>query len=62
MQKQEEYLIQVGKVIIYDWKKIQKETGDIKAKSGYQKGNSHRITNLITFKKLLQNNIDKTSK
>ncbi|WP_342638569.1 hypothetical protein QU600_000363 [Orientia tsutsugamushi] len=40
----------------------QRETWDKKAKSEYQKGHIHRVIDLIAFKKLLQNNTDKTSK
>ncbi|KJV72735.1 hypothetical protein [Orientia tsutsugamushi] len=43
-------------------RKYKEKQWNIKAKSEYQKGHIHRITDLMAFKKLLQNNTDKTSK
>jgi transposase len=40
----------ISRSIIYDWKKLKQDTGDIQAKTGYQHGHSHKITDLAAFK------------
>lgn len=52
----------ISRKVIHDWRKLQKETGDIKAKLGYQKGHSHSVTDLEAFKKFLEENSDKTGR
>jgi transposase len=47
---------------IYDWRKQFKKTGNISPKTGYQKGHSHKITDLDAFKKFVEENSDLTSK
>ncbi|WP_108784418.1 IS630 transposase-related protein [Wolbachia endosymbiont of Bemisia tabaci] len=36
-------IFKVGRATIYRWKKIKQSTGNIKLRSGYQKGHSHII-------------------
>ena len=52
----------ISRKVIFDWKRLEKETGDIKAKRGYQRGHSHSVTDLIGFKKFFEENTDKTGK
>jgi transposase len=42
---------------VYTWIAIQKETGSVSPKTGYQKGHSHKITDLETFKKFIDENV-----
>lgn len=46
----------ISRSIIYDWKKLKKESGDIKPKDGYQKGYGHKIDDLKKFKKIVEEN------
>lgn len=46
----------ISRSIIYDWKKLQKTTGDIKPKQGYQKGHGHKINDLSRFEKIVKQN------
>src|SRR5579862_3774669 len=41
---------QVSKRVIYEWLELRRETGSIAAKTGYQKGHSHKITDWAKFK------------
>ena len=52
----------IGRSIIYDWKRRKDKTGDIKAKEGYQKGHSHKIIDLKKFKKVVEENSGLTLK
>ncbi|EER21259.1 MULTISPECIES: IS630 family transposase [spotted fever group] len=52
----------ISRKVIYDWKKLKKETGDVQLKTGYQKGHSHKITDMEGFKKFLESNKDKSSR
>ena len=54
-------IFNISRKVIYDWKNLEKETGDFQLKTGYQKGHSHRITDLKEFQKFLYENQDKTS-
>lgn len=40
----------VSKRVIYEWLELRKETGSLAAKSGYQKGHSHKIKDWDQFK------------
>lgn len=40
----------VSRRVIYEWLELRKETGGLKRKTGYQKGHSHKITDLEKFK------------
>lgn len=51
----------ISRNTIYKWLKIKKETGDIKAKEGYQKGHSHKVKNMEEFKNFIESNKDKTT-
>ncbi|WP_375318796.1 IS630 family transposase [Candidatus Tisiphia endosymbiont of Oplodontha viridula] len=39
----------ISRTIIYDWIRLKEQTGDIKAKEGYQKGYGHKIPDLAAF-------------
>ena len=39
----------VSRRVIYKWIDLEKETGSLAPKSGYQKGHSHKITDLAKF-------------
>lgn len=41
---------------IYNWVQLRDVTGKIEAKSGYQKGHSHKITDIEKFKDFIANN------
>ena len=41
---------------IYDWIKLKQKTGDLKPKSGYQKGHSHKISDLSVLNNLISDN------
>ena len=51
----------VSRNTIYKWLKTKDETGDIKAKEGYQKGHSHKVKNMEEFKNFIESNKDKTT-
>lgn len=40
----------VNRGTVNNWVKLRKTTNDIKPKSGYQKGHSHKITDWVKFK------------
>lgn len=40
----------VSRRVIYDWLELREETGNLAAKTGYQKGHSHKITDWEKFK------------
>ena len=42
------------RTIIYDWIRLNEQTGDIKAKEGYQKGYGHKIPDLAAFGNLIK--------
>lgn len=41
---------------IYNWKTLKNKTGSFEAKTGYQKGHSHKIKNLEEFKGYIEKN------
>jgi transposase len=41
---------------IYNWDRLRKATGKIEAKTGYQQGHSHKITDTEKFKDFMANN------
>ena len=51
----------VSRNTVYKWLKIKNETGDIKAKEGYQNGHSHKVKNMEEFKNFVESNKDKTT-
>jgi len=51
----------VSRRVIYEWLELRKETGDLKPKTGYQKGHSHKITDLEKFKEFASSNMQCTS-
>jgi transposase len=54
-------LFTVKRRAIYRWLNLRKETGGIEAKSGYQKGHSHKITDWEKFKEFARINRHLTS-
>jgi transposase len=55
-------VFKISRKVIFDWKKLKKETGDVQIKTGYQKGHSHKITDREGFRKFLESNKDRSSK
>jgi transposase len=45
---------------IYEWKKLKAATGDVKAKTHYQQGHSHKVTDWQHFKAFVQHHGGKT--
>lgn len=52
----------INRQTIYNWVSIKEETGKLEAKSGYQKGHSHKIKDLEQLEKFILENPDKTLK
>lgn len=46
----------VSRRVIYKWLELREKTNSLEAKSGYQKGHSHKITNWDEFKKFAEAN------
>ena len=55
-------IFRINRQTIYNWVSIKEETGKIEAKSGYQKGHSHKIKDLEQLEKFFLENPDKTLK
>lgn len=55
-------MFNVSSKVIYDWQQRRRETGDIKAKTQYQRGHSHKIVDLYKFRRFLEDNAGKSSK
>ena len=55
-------IFQLSKATLYKWIGIKKATGDIKLKTGYQKGHSHKLKNLEEFENFIKANKDRTLK
>jgi len=53
-------IFRINRQTIYNWFSIKEETGKLAAKSGYQKGHSHKIKDLKQLEKFLLDNPDKT--
>ena len=49
-------LFQIDVKTVYNWARQQSVTGEIKPKIGYQKGHSHKITDLKKFKEFIVSN------
>jgi transposase len=52
----------ISRKVIFDWKILQKATGSLMPKSGYQKGHSHKIKDTEVFKAFLTKHHGKTTK
>jgi transposase len=52
----------ISRRVIYKWKDLFKETNSLEPKSGFQKGHSHKITNLEEFKDFAEKNGNQTVK
>jgi transposase len=44
----------ISRGIIYHWKKLKDETGDIKPKENYQRGHGHKIVDFDKFKEIVK--------
>jgi transposase len=55
-------IFRINRQTIYNWVSIKEETGKLEAKSGYQKGHSHKIKNLEQLENFIRENPDKTLK
>ena len=60
--KEASMLFNISKKTIFAWKKLKKETGDLKEKTGYQKGHRRIILDFEKFKSFIEKNNDKNSK
>jgi transposase len=49
-------LFKVSQRVIYQWLDLRKEYSNLAPKSGYQKGHSHKITDLDAFKNFVEEN------
>lgn len=54
-------IFNVSRRVIYEWLELRKETGELKPKTGYQKGHSHKITDWEQFKSFANSNRQCTS-
>lgn len=55
-------IFRINRQTIYNWVSIKEETGKLEAKSGYQKGHSHKINDLKQLEQFFLENPDKTLK
>lgn len=55
-------LLLVSPESIYAWLKMEKTTGNLAPKTGYQKGHSHKIKDIEAFKKFVNANSHDTAK
>jgi len=54
-------LFNISSKTIIEWKKLKKETGDVKAKEGYRTGHRRIITETEKFKKFVEENAGKST-
>jgi transposase len=54
-------IYKISRKTIIEWKKLKKQTGDVKARTGYHKGHRRVITDIEKFKEFIEVNSDKTS-
>ncbi|WP_419235136.1 IS630 transposase-related protein [Rickettsia endosymbiont of Nabis limbatus] len=59
--KETSEIYSISRKTIIEWKKLKKQTGDIKAKSGYHTGHRRIIRDIEGFKKFIELNFDKTT-
>jgi len=45
---------EISRSILYDWKRRKKETGDVRAKEGYQHGYGNKVVDLVKFQQQLE--------
>jgi transposase len=53
-------LFNICRSTVYDWIEIRNQRGSLRAKTGFQKGHSHVITDLDKFKKFVDQHPDYT--
>jgi len=54
-------IFKISRRVIYEWLELRRETGSLAAKTGFQKGHSHKITNWDQFKDFAHTNQQCTS-
>ena len=59
--KEASRLFNINRLTVIAWKKIKKETGDVKAKTGYHVGHRLIIKDTARFERLVEDNKDKSS-
>ncbi|WP_341791367.1 helix-turn-helix domain-containing protein [Rickettsia endosymbiont of Gonocerus acuteangulatus] len=59
--KETSEIYSISRKTIIEWKKLKKQTGDVKAKSGYHTGYRRIIRDIEGFKKFIELNFDKTT-
>ncbi|WP_341792515.1 IS630 family transposase [Rickettsia endosymbiont of Gonocerus acuteangulatus] len=59
--KETSEIYSISRKTIIEWKKLKKQTGDVKAKSGYHTGHRRIIRDIEGFKKFIELNFDKTT-
>lgn len=59
--KETSKLYSISRKTIIEWKKLKAQTGDIQARSGYQKGHRRIIKDIERFKEFIGLNYDKTT-
>ena len=47
-------IFKVSRRVIYEWLELRTKTGNLAAKSGYQKGHSHKITDWVKFTEFVE--------
>ena len=55
-------IFQLSRWTIYKWKAIKDKTGEIQARIGYQRGHSHKISNIEAVKEFIDQNSSKSLK
>jgi transposase len=54
-------IYKISRKTIIEWKKLKKQTGDVKARTGYHNGHRRVITDIDKFKEFIEINSDKSS-
>lgn len=55
-------LYSISRKTVIEWKKLKKQTGDVKAKTNYHTGHRKIIKDIEAFKEFIELNCDKTTK
>lgn len=55
-QEEAAKVFNISRKVINNWRKLRKDTGSFEPKTGYQKGNSHKIKDLNQFEKFVEEN------
>ena len=54
-------MLHIGTATIQRWWSLHKQSGSVNPKQGYQKGHSHKITDINEFRSFVENNRSLTS-